>query len=326
MLQDRYGRTLTYLRVSLLKGCNLSCKYCMPERIPFRMDEVLSPLELERIVGRFVARGVQKLRLTGGEPTIRPDVVDIAARLARLPGVRDLALSTNAVRLRQLAEPLWSAGVRRMNISLDSLRPDVFRRITGFDALAKVLDGIEAARAAGFAPIKLNTVVMRGVNDDELENLVDYAAARGLELRFIEMMPTGATHDIQPDHFLSNQEVLARLGGEGRWEPVGAQAHDGPARNYRDRLRPESPRLGFINPLSQNFCAACNRLRLTADGKLRTCLFGREDLPLRPHLDGADWQSRLDAAIDAAVAAKPETHQLKNGDYGTMLSFVQVGG
>jgi len=216
--------------------------------------------------------------------------------------------------------------VRRMNISLDSLRPKVFRRITGFDALAKVLDGIEAAREAGFAPIKLNTVVLRGMNDDEVEDLVEYAAARGLELRFIEMMPTGATHGIQPEHFLSNQEVLARLGGEARWEAVEAQANDGPARNYRDRMRPGSPRVGFINPLSQNFCAACNRLRLTADGKLRTCLFGREDLPLRPHLHGADWQARLDAAIDAAVAAKPETHHLTSGDYGTMLSFVQVGG
>ncbi len=326
MLQDGFGRVLTYLRVSLLKGCNLSCRYCMPERIPFRMNEVLTPVEIERLVGRFTSRGVEKLRLTGGEPTIRPDVVEIAARLAQLPGVRDMALSTNAVRLRKLAAPLFAAGVRRMNVSLDSLKPETFKRITGFDELHKVLDGIEAARAAGFHPIKLNTVVMRGVNDDEVEDLAQFAAAGGLELRFIEMMPTGATHGIQPDHFVSNQDVLARLGGEARWEALGARSHAGPARNYRDRHVPEAPLVGFINPLSQNFCADCNRLRLTADGKLRTCLFGREDAPLRQHLHGPDWQRRLDAAIDAAVAAKPETHHLNNGDYGTMLSFVQVGG
>ncbi len=326
MLQDRFGRKLTYLRVSLLKGCNLSCKYCMPERIPFRMDEVLTPLELERLVGRFVSRGIRKLRLTGGEPTIRPDVVEIAARLARLDGVRDLALSTNAVRLRQLARPLREAGVLRLNISLDSLRPDVFKRITGFAELHKVLDGIEAAREAGFHPIKLNTVVMRGVNDDELDDLVQFAAAGGLELRFIEMMPTGATHGLQAHHFVSNQEVLASLGGTARWEPVEASANAGPARSYRDRSHPAAPRLGFINPLSQNFCADCNRVRLTADGKLRTCLFGRDDAPLRPYLEGEGWEARLDAAIDAAVAAKPETHHLGSGDYGTMLSFVQIGG
>ena len=326
MLRDRFGRVLTYLRVSLLKGCNLSCKYCMPERIPFRMDEVLSPLEIERLVGRFVERGIEKLRLTGGEPTIRPDIVEIAARLGRLPGVRDLALSTNAVRLRALAGPLFAAGVRRVNISLDSLRPEVFKRIAGHAELHKVLDGIEAAREAGFHPIKLNTVVMRGVNDGEVEDLVGFAAARGLQLRFIEMMPTGATHGLVPLHFLSNRDVLARLGGEARWEPVGQATHAGPARDYRDRTSPGAPSIGFINPLSQNFCGDCNRLRLTADGKLRTCLFGRQDVPLRPHLDGPDWGSRLDAAIDAAVFEKPETHHLERGDWGTMVSFVQIGG
>ena len=326
MLQDRFGRVLTYLRVSLLKGCNLSCQYCMPERIPFRMHEVLSPLELERLVGRFVGRGIEKLRLTGGEPTLRPDVVEIAERLAGLSGVRDVALSTNAVRLRQLAPALFAAGIRRMNISLDSLQPEVFRRITGSDELHKVLDGIEAARAAGFHPIKLNTVVMRGINDGEIEALVCFAAERGLELRFIEMMPTGATHGIQERHFLSNQEVLERLGGEKRWEAVAGEVHSGPARRYRDRTSPASPMVGFINPLSQNFCSQCNRLRLTAEGKLRTCLFGREDVPLRQHLHGPDWRAQLDAAIDAAVAAKPETHHLDQSDWGSMLSFVQVGG
>ncbi|UCE03110.1 MAG: GTP 3',8-cyclase MoaA [Candidatus Latescibacterota bacterium] len=326
MLQDRFGRVLTYLRVSLLKGCNLSCKYCMPERIPFRMDEVLSAAELEKLVGRFVERGITKLRLTGGEPTIRPDLVEIVERLARLEGVRDIALSTNAVRLRQLAQPLRAAGVRRINVSLDSLEADAFKQITGSAALHQVLDGIEAAREVGFHPIKLNTVVMRGVNDGEVEALVAFAAVRGLEIRFIEMMPTGATHGLQPRHFVSNQDVFERLGGAARWEAVGHSANAGPARDYRDRARPQAPTIGFINPLSQNFCSDCNRLRLTADGKLRTCLFGQQDLPLRPHLTAPDWQRRLDAAIDRAVGEKQESHQLESGDWGSMISFVQVGG
>jgi len=326
MLRDRFGRNLTYLRVSLLKGCNLTCRYCMPERIPFRMDEVLSADDLERLVGRFVARGIRKLRLTGGEPTLRPDLIEIARRLGALVGVEDLALSTNAVRLRQLARGLYAAGVRRMNVSLDSLRPEVFRHITGCDDLHKVLDGIEAAREAGFHPIKLNTVVMRGVNDTEAQSLVDFAAARDLQIRFIEMMPTGATHGVQPDHFVSNRDVLAALGGEERWEPVGPRAHGGPARDYRDRLDSSAPGIGFINPLSHNFCGDCNRLRLTADGKLRTCLFGKDEVPLRPHLAGTDWECRLDAAIDRALLDKPESHQLEAGDYGSMVSFVQIGG
>lgn len=326
MLRDGFGRDLTYLRVSLLKGCNLSCRYCMPERIPFRMNEVLSADELERLVGRFVGRGVRKLRLTGGEPTLRPDLIDISRRLSRLAGVHDLALSTNAVRLRRLAQPLYDAGIRRVNVSLDTLRPSVFRHITRSNELHRVLDGIEAAREAGFHPIKLNTVIMRGVNDDEIDDLVDYAGERGLQIRFIEMMPTGAVHGIQPQHFVSNQDVLERLGGEARWDPVGPRANGGPSRDYRDRRRPGSPGIGFINPLSQNFCADCNRLRLTADGRLRTCLFGIEEIPLRPHLAGPDWPARLDAAIDGALRDKPESHRLEAGNYGTMVSFVQIGG
>ncbi|MFQ5599417.1 MAG: GTP 3',8-cyclase MoaA [Candidatus Krumholzibacteriia bacterium] len=326
MLQDGFGRSLTYLRVSLLKGCNLSCKYCMPERIPFKMSEVLRMDELERLVGRFVARGVRKLRLTGGEPTIRPDIVEIAERFARLDGVRDIAISTNAVRLRSLAKPLYDAGVRHVNVSLDSLKPDVFRRITGYSELHKVLDGIEAAREVGFRPIKLNAVVMRGINEHEVGELVAYAAQRQLQMRFIEMMQTGATHSLQPRHFVSNQEVFERLGGAERWEPAGSGTNAGPARDYRDRANPNAPEIGLINPLSQNFCADCNRLRLTADGKLRTCLFGRDEVPLRHLLSGPDWSHRLDAAIDAAVLGKPRSHNLQEGDYGTMLSFVQVGG
>ncbi len=298
----------------------------MPERIPFRMDEVLSADELERLVRRFVQRGVRKLRLTGGEPTIRPDLVEIAARLGRLRGVEDLALSTNAVRLRGMAPALYEAGVRRMNVSLDTLRPEVFEGITGSKALHKVLDGIEAAREAGFHPIKINTVVMREVNEDEVEALVEYASMRDLQIRFIEMMPTGVTHGIQPEHFVSNRDVLERLGGEARWEALGPRQNGGPARDYRDRSDPRAPGIGFINPLSNNFCAACNRLRLTADGKLRTCLFGVDEIPLRPHLTGANWQRRLDDVIDGALRLKPESHQLESGDFGTMVSFVQIGG
>lgn len=326
MLQDGFGRSLTYLRVSLLKGCNLRCKYCMPERIPFRMDEVLSADELVRLVGRFVDRGVTRLRLTGGEPTLRPDLVEIAERLCALPGLTDVALSTNAVRLPQLAQSLFDAGIRRLNISLDTLKPQVFRDISGSDSLHKVLEGIAVAKQVGFQPIKLNTVVMRGINHAEVADLVAYAQAHDHTLRFIEMMPTGATHGIQAEHFVSNQEVFDSLGGETRWQGQGFAVDSGPARYYLDRGNPEAAGIGFINPLSHNFCDACNRLRLTADGKVRTCLFGREEVDLRAALQGDHWQKRVDAALDGAIVDKPLAHNLGQGDYGTMISFVQIGG
>jgi cyclic pyranopterin phosphate synthase len=326
MLQDGYGRTLTYLRVSLLKGCNLSCRYCMPERIPFRMDEVLSADELLRLVGRFVERGISRIRLTGGEPTLRPDLAEIAERMCALPGVEDVALSTNAVRLAQLAAPLYAAGIRRMNVSIDSLRPEVFHKLTSSNSLHKVLDGIAAAREAGFSPIKLNAVMMRGINDSEAGDLVEYAQSNGLILRFIEMMPTGATHGIQADHFVSNEKIFESLGGEERWLGAGFAENSGPARYYQDRLHPEAPGIGFINPLSGNFCDSCNRLRLTADGKLRTCLFGMHEIDLRQHLSGEGWQQRLDSTLDGAIRDKPYSHRLEEGNYGTMQSLVQIGG
>jgi len=298
----------------------------MPERIPFRMDEVLSADELLRLVGRFVERGINRIRLTGGEPTLRPDLVEIAERMCALPGVEVVALSTNAVRLRQLAAPLYAAGIRRINVSLDSLRPEVFHQLTRSDSLHKVLDGIAAAREAGFDPIKLNAVMMRGVNDSEAGDLVKYAQSHGLILRFIEMMPTGATHGIQAQHFVSNEKIFEALGGEQRWQGEGFADNAGPARYYLDKHHPEAPGIGFINPLSGNFCDHCNRLRLTADGKLRTCLFGKHEIDLRQDLSGEGWQRRLDATLDAAIRDKPFSHRLEEGDYGTMQSLVQIGG
>ena len=213
-----------------------------------------------------------------------------------------------------------------MNISIDSLRPEVFRQLTRSDSLHKVLDGIAAAREAGFDPIKLNTVVMRGINDNEAASLVEYAQANDLVLRFIEMMPTGATHGIQRDHFVSNEEIFESLGGEKRWVGAGFAVNSGPARYYRDRLHPEAVDIGFINPLSGNFCDNCNRVRLTADGKLRTCLFGDTEVDLRPLLSGENWHQRLDAVLDRAILDKPLSHRLDEGNYGTMVSLVQIGG
>jgi cyclic pyranopterin phosphate synthase len=235
-------------------------------------------------------------------------------------------LSTNAVRLPQLAPALFAAGVRRLNVSLDTLNPRVFHEISGSDSLHKVLEGIAAARKVGFHPIKLNAVVMRGINHTEVADLVKYAQAHSLILRFIEMMPTGATHGVQAEHFVSNQEVFETLGGEARWQGEGFAVDSGPARYYADRHHPDAVGIGFINPLSHNFCDACNRLRLTADGKVRTCLFGREELDLRQALQGPNWQRQVDAALDSAIAEKPLAHNLGQGDYGTMISFVQIGG
>jgi cyclic pyranopterin phosphate synthase len=182
------------------------------------------------------------------------------------------------------------------------------------------------ARRVGFHPIKLNTVVMRGINDGEVANLVAYAQANDLTLRFIEMMPTGATHGIQAEHFVSNRDIFELLGGDTRWHGEGFAVDSGPARYYKDRNDASAAAIGFINPLSHNFCDACNRLRLTADGKVRTCLFGREEVDLRAALQGADWQQSVDAALDRAIRDKPLAHNLEKGDYGTMISFVQIGG
>jgi cyclic pyranopterin phosphate synthase len=300
-LIDPFGRPVTRLRVSVTDRCNLSCFYCRPRNfVACHRSELLSFEEIERVVRVAAALGVAKVRLTGGEPLARAGVVDLARRIASLPGIEDLALSTNGLLLAEAAARLRRAGVRRVNVSLDTLRPERFQALTGAGSLWHVLEGIRAASRAGLEPVKLNTVVIRGVNDDELLDIVDFARSVPAQPRFIEYMPLVADARWQERH-VGRDEILARLrpvlaGGAPR---VGAD----PATYYR--LRDGSGEVGVISPVSCQFCRLCDRLRLTADGRLRPCLTREGEVDLKGPLRGGASDEDLALLLRAAVAGKP---------------------
>ena len=291
-LVDSFGRRLTYLRVSVTDRCNLRCTYCLPEDadFPFGDRAFLSVTEIEAVVGALVRLGIRRVRLTGGEPLVRQDILEIARRLKALPGLEDLALSTNGTGLARLAPALKAAGVDRVNISLDSLDPERFREITRRGDLEEVWHGIEAALAAGLQPVKLNAVLLAHSDLEDVERLAALSLDRPLHVRFIEMMPTEVNRHLQPDEFLSADVVRARL--EARFGPLAPVAaaesfpRTGPAKAFR--FPGATGTVGFITPLSHTFCAECNRLRLTARGELRLCLFADRVYPLRHLLAAAD--------------------------------------
>lgn len=327
-MRDACGRTFDYLRLSLTRRCNLRCLYCRPPgsgRTPpggaqdAEAAPRAAPLGVEEcaaLVGHLVRHhGLRKVRLTGGEPTCRGDLPRIIHRLARLPRLHEVTLTTNGLTLARTARTLADAGLRRVNVSLDALDPHVFARMTGAAALPRVLAGIAAARRAGLAPVKLNTVVMRGINDGELPRLVRFAAAAELEIRFIELMPMGPLAAQWAQRHLPESEMRARLDAAvAEWRPLvdaptGAARRPDSARRYRARLRDGGVvTVGFITPMSCAFCQDCNRMRITADGQLYPCLMGPPAgslLPaVRPQFDG----DRLDALLARALAEKPPVH------------------
>ncbi len=329
-LVDSFGRRLTYLRVSVTDRCNLRCTYCLPEDadFPFGDRDFLSPAEIEAMVGALVRLGIRRVRLTGGEPLVRRDILEIARRLKALPGLEDLALSTNGTELARLAPALKEAGVDRINVSLDSLDPERFREITRRGDLEEVWQGIEAALAAGLQPVKLNAVLLARTAPEDLERLAALTLDRPLHVRFIEMMPTGVNHHLQPHEFLSADVVRARLETRfGTLAPVlAAEAfpRTGPAKAYR--FAGATGTVGFITPLSHTFCEECNRLRLTARGELRLCLFGDRVYPLRHLLAEADPTAALEEEILRVLQEKPAEHMLTQGNYGNLASFMQIGG
>ena len=324
---DGFGRRIEYLRVSVTDKCNLRCVYCMPEEgLPWlRRDELLTYEEIARIVDAMAPLGLRRVRITGGEPLVRRDVATLARMLARVPGVEDLALSTNAVLLDQHAEALKAAGVRRLNVSLDSLRPervDALARRPG--TAARVMAGLAAAERAGFDPIKLNVVLMRDANDDEIADFAALTRERPWHVRFIELMPTGANLSLSANAFVSCSEALERLRGIAELEPVAGPPGNGPATYYRF---PGSPgTVGVITPMSHDYCERCNRMRLTADGQLRPCLFGHLQTDLRnPLRRGAD----LVPLIEETLRVKPERHHLVQGSdvgSGGLVALSQTGG
>lgn len=326
MLVDRDGRTITYLRVSVTQNCNLACTYCLPDgKALFTPHEnFLSADEIIRLVSVFADEGVWRVRITGGEPLLRKDIIEIAAGISGLPGIRKVVLSTNGVLLAKLAALLREAGVSGVNVSVDTLDAETFVRMAGEDFLIRVLDGLEKAIEAGMAPVKINTVILRGVNEADIERVADLSTRLPVAVRFIELMPTGANHGRQAEHFVSNDEIRERLFATGMWREQIVAERAGPARYY-SRIDGRGT-IGFVSPLSHNFCANCNRLRLTARGELRTCLFADENIPLAHHLREPDWRERLRGAIRSALDEKPPSHYLGEGRWGNMVSFVNVGG
>ena len=323
-LVDAFGRTIDYLRVSVTDRCDLRCTYCLPEAFKGFEEPAnwLTPQEMGRLVALFVGLGVRHVRLTGGEPLTRRALPELARDIAALPGLRDLSLSTNGTRLDRWAHTLRAAGVQRLNVSLDSLDADCMARITGRDCLADVLRGIEAAREAGFSPIKLNMVVQPGVNDHEVEGMVDFARRHALVLRLIEPMPVGDTGRATQGVDLSKlgEQLAAQHGLVPEIMGQGA----GPARYWCTPDRQMS--LGVITPMSQHFCEACNRVRLGVDGTLYLCLGQNDQVPLGRMMREGASDAELVAAIHGGILVKPERHEFNERPQQIVRFMSQTGG
>ena len=323
-LTDPFGRRIEYVRVSVTDRCDLRCNYCMPKGFRDFGEPAgwLTFDELERVTAAFARLGTRRIRLTGGEPLVRRDLPVLARRLSVLPGVEDISLSTNATRLARAAVELHDAGVRRINVSLDSLRPEVFREITG-GKLEKVLGGLMAAKDAGFHPIKINMVVMAGVNEDEVENMVRFCLEHGFTLRFIETMPMGDTGRDASGRFVDLQKVRDRLAKVFDLVP-GVMPGGGPARYVK--VAGSDLHIGFITPISQHFCATCNRVRLSVDGTIYTCLGDEHRLELRPLLRAGCPDAEIENAIREAIQLKPERHEFNDKPEKIVRFMSMTGG
>ena len=310
-LVDQFQRRISYLRLSVTDRCDLRCAYCMPERQTFLpRKDVLSLEELHKLALGFIARGVTKLRLTGGEPLVRRDMIELVQALGRElgNGLEELTLTTNGTRLAEFAEPLVAAGVRRINISLDTLDRAKFAALARRDSLPQVLDGIAAARAAGLR-VKLNTVALKGINEDELPELIGWAHGQGCDVTLIEVMPLGEVETDRFDHYLPLDAVRTALETHFTLTPSDHRS-GGPARYFdvAETANGKGGRLGLITPLTNNFCEGCNRVRVTATGQLYACLGGTEQVDLRAALRSDDPDIALTAGLDQAMRIKPERH------------------
>jgi cyclic pyranopterin phosphate synthase len=310
---DRVNRKIEYLRISITDRCNLRCVYCMPEEgVPWlKHDEILSYEEVLRIVRVAADAGIRKVRLTGGEPLIRKGVAGLIKEIAAVPGIEDLSLTTNGLLLGKMADELAAAGLKRINISLDSLNPERFRELTRGAELKDVLDGIEKAEAAGFDPIKINVVAIRGLNGDEALDFARLTLTKPYHVRFIEFMPIGARAMWDASSVVTGAEIKESIAGLGELTPVKTGADDGPASLFA--LPGAKGIIGFISPLSDHFCGSCNRLRLTADGKLRPCLFSESEIDLKTPMRAGCDDSEIARLLDVALSVKPEGHSIADG-------------
>jgi cyclic pyranopterin phosphate synthase len=325
-LKDQYGRELTDLRISLTDRCNLRCVYCMPaEGIDFRpADELLSDDELLTLVRIAADLGVRKVRLTGGEPTVRPGIVELTEAISGIPGIEDVAMTTNGLLLNYLAAPLARAGLRRLNVSLDTMDREKYARITRGGRVDKVLSGIAASEAAGLTPIKVNAVVVRGFNDDDVVSLAALTLERPWEVRFIEMMPFGSVGDFADAGVVKSEETMDRIAAAlGPLTPLNLTGGD-PARTYR--LADATGSLGFISPVSQPFCSKCGRLRLTADGRLRLCLLRDDEKDLLTPLRAGASYEQMREIFRAAAFRRPYGHALAEKMFPQARVMIQIGG
>lgn len=322
--QDRYGRRFPYLRLSVTEVCNFRCTYCLPDgHAKVDGPSVLSIDEVRRLASAFAGLGTHKVRLTGGEPTIRADFLELAAAVASTKGIRTVAMTTNGYRLPERAADFFAAGIRGLNVSVDSLDPAVFRSLTGHDRLAEVLSGIDRALEVGFTHVKLNAVLLRGINDDGLPAFLRLVKARPLSLRFIELMQTRDNTDYFRLHHHAASEIRAQL-SSGGWSVRPRQDDAGPAQVFE---HPDyQGTIGLIAPYEPGFCDTCNRLRVTARGELHLCLFGEHGHDLRPLLGADDQIEALQARIEGALQLKRSGHFLRDGDPGIRGHFAAIGG
>lgn len=324
MLRDRYGRSIEYLRLSVTDRCDLRCFYCMPKGFKDFEEprDWLTFDEITRLVGAFARLGTKRVRLTGGEPLLRRNLAGLSASLARLPGIEDLSLSTNATRLGRHAAELRAAGVSRINVSLDSLERACMQQITGRDTLDQILEGIMAGKQAGFSPIKINMVALRGINEHQIDAMVAFCIEHGFVLRLIEAMPMGATG--RDATWLDLGPVEQHLRRQFGLMPQVARLGGGPARYL---VTPDGrSSVGFITPMSQHFCGDCNRVRLAVDGTLYLCLGQEDKFEFRPLLRGGASDAELEAAIRHAITLKPEKHEFREQPDKIVRFMAQTGG
>jgi len=324
-LSDSFQRPINYLRISVTDRCNLRCVYCMPPEGITQMShyDILSYEEIYTLVKAAAELGINKVRLTGGEPLVRAGVSDLVRLIAGIETIDDISLTTNGILLAQYAAELKEAGLMRVNVSLDTLKPERFRQITRYGDLADTLKGIEAAGAVGLTPVKINMVVMAGVNDDELPDFARKTVSDGWHVRFIEHMPVNGDSS-KAINLVSANEMRKRIESLGKLESSKMDVGNGPAKYFR--LPGAAGTIGFITPVTEHFCYQCNRLRLTADGKLRLCLLNEDEIDLKEPLRSGASVAELKTLIENAIAKKPKSHHLAEGTSHKGRPFSQVGG
>ena len=328
-LIDKFGREINYLRISITEHCNYRCFYCRDdEHVPdCKREDILSYEDVQRIVRLFAEMGVKKVRLTGGEPLLRRGIVKIANLISNTPGIEDVPLSTNAHLLGKFADKLHSNGINRVNISIDSLQAERFKKITRGGEVAEVIKGIDAAIASGMSPIKINMVVMRGINDDEIESMIDFAIGRGIDIRFIETMPIGTAGIEAAAQHMSEAEILDRINAHlhNNITPLSSKKTDGPASNYK--IDNTNSSVGVISAVSNHFCQTCNRVRLTAKGELILCLGQEDAISLKDLVRSELSDDEIKARIMQAINQKPKAHEFNSSiDNISNRQMAEIGG